>query len=544
MICLSLFLFNCDTDEVIEESALEERQEDITPNISIKVTDFTEISTNNKVLEKIAYIKERNDKYNMLSRDIHNEEYEFSFNTDYIKYIEYGDYHSYSFPLTRDELENDNLENLFLSLNNDGEYDAFIVKYDFTSGELIDLTEEELNNRTTQYIPIDFDVSSLNLAARFICLDTWILVPSNEGNNEGCPEGECIHYEWVMTWNCYWVAGSGTGSAPGTGDNTSSGGDTTAGGDGSTSSGNDGDPYYYITTPTVIPMSQKLTIYLGPLTPEQEAWADGLLGIRKAQELLDYLLHCGLTAEGRDCVVDTDFALLALDALMVNEFENLNEILYNRTRLNGSETGDIDNNTIGGEDTTLYNDFNPAQQPWPTINPVIPISNFVGWGQQGIIENCMNYAKEQIAKNGYEISNYFDPQGNPWDQTIQIYTSLNGVNQTELLLGLSYLKYALENGIPVIVGIDDQIGSPNPDTDNTTDHFVVIVGMGSDARGKYFTFYDNASGKTPYQNFGANPNNKLYYNTTTGIISGVSNTRYFTYEAEYNYILSQIRKSK
>lgn len=124
-------------------------------------------------------------------------------------------------------------------------------------------------------------------------------------------------------------------------------------------------------------------------------------------------------------------------------------------------------------------------------------------------------------------------------QTIQIYTEQNGVNLTESLKGISYLKYALENGIPVIVGVDNHSGSPNKNTDNTTDHFIVIVGMGTDTTGKYFQFYDNASGNTSQ---GASPLNKLYYNSRTGIISGTSQTAYA--QRYYPYKITMIRKSK
>ena len=92
----------------------------------------------------------------------------------------------------------------------------------------------------------------------------------------------------------------------------------------------------------------------------------------------------------------------------------------------------------------------------------------------------------------------------------------------------------------MIVGVDDQSGSSNPATDNTTDHFVVIVGMGTDATGKYFTFYDNASGDVT---LGASPNNKLYYNPTTGKITGQSQTPY-AISSPRNYTITMMRKSK
>lgn len=231
----------------------------------------------------------------------------------------------------------------------------------------------------------------------------------------------------------------------------------------------------------------------------------------------------------------------AITALMNKQFNNFDEILYNKTALDSNVTGDLENNVKGNEDVTIYNNFDPIQQTWPIIPAVISDSDFIGWGFPNIERNCMSYAKAQIGKKGFQISNYYNNTG----QTIQVYTEQNGVNQIALQKGLSYLIYALENGIPVIVGVDAHSGSPNTNTDNTTDHFVVIVGMGIDNKGKYFIFYDNASGKTPYQNFGANPNNKLYYNSITGLITGESSTQYFnSVDVEHNYIVTQIRKSK
>ncbi len=196
-------------------------------------------------------------------------------------------------------------------------------------------------------------------------------------------------------------------------------------------------------------------------------------------------------------------------------------------------TGDIDNNTIGGFDETSYTNYELAQT-WPTINNVIPISDFIGWGTPGISRNCMSYAKAQIAKKGYSISNY-----NTSGQTIQIYAQSGGVNVDAVKDAIGYLKSALQRGIPVIVGIDDIDGSSNPQTDNTTDHFVVIVGMGTDTHGNYFSFYDNASGD-PSQ--GTNINNKLYFDSSSWLIKGRSQTSYASSLRDYK--VTMIRKSK
>ena len=98
---------------------------------------------------------------------------------------------------------------------------------------------------------------------------------------------------------------------------------------------------------------------------------------------------------------------------------------------------------------------------------------------------------------------------------------------------------ALQSGKPVIVGVDDKPGSSNPQTDNTTDHFIVIVGTGTDANGNYFTFYDNS---TNHAAQGTSANNTLYYNPTTGLITGTSQTTYGLSLSPYT--VTMIRKSK
>jgi hypothetical protein len=261
--------------------------------------------------------------------------------------------------------------------------------------------------------------------------------------------------------------------------------------------------------------------------------------------LLDFLNTDGNTQSNKDFVVSI---INAIEEGTVTNYQEASVLLntykyikYNRTA-SDIDTGDVDNNSIGGYDNTLYSDFNPQQSPWPNVSSIIPVSQFIGFGAEGIRRNCMDYAKAQIAKMGYKISNYQDI-----GQTLKIYNEQTGVNQTELSKGLSYLKYAISKGIPVIVGVDDAPGVPlnnngtpgNPDL--TTDHFIVIVGMDTNNQGNYFQFYDNASG---YPSQGANSLNLLYYNHSTGTISGQSQTSYAQSPGLHKYIITQIRKSK
>jgi len=323
--------------------------------------------------------------------------------------------------------------------------------------------------------------------------------------------------------------GSGTGNTSNNDTNTNEAG----GSGGSSSDGSTANPNDSADTVGVLPdwyTPEFIIDYYG-ITDQEEVGmlnncnSDSYSGCDFCEDLGKYLRRERYSPEA------TAFGEQAYQAFLEGGAD-FNYLLNNRTELDNSTQSEIDNYEVGGFDTTVYDNFDP-QQTWPNIPPIISQSDFVGWGTQGIRRNCMDYAKAQIAIKGYQISSYFTS-----NQTMQIYTSQNGVNINQLNIGISYLHYALTNDIPVIVGIDDSPESPNPQTDNTTDHFVVIVGMGNDSIGKYFQFYDNASSDLSQ---GTNPLNRLYYNSSTGLISGTSQTNY----AEgLTYILSMIRKSK
>lgn len=194
---------------------------------------------------------------------------------------------------------------------------------------------------------------------------------------------------------------------------------------------------------------------------------------------------------------------------------------------------DNDNNyTTGDYDNTLVPNFDIQTQQWPTIGSVIPISQFVEYDRR----NCLTLAKEQIAKKGYKISGYGDAS-----QTFITYTVSTGVNKTAAKDGVSYLISALQRNIPVIVGVDYKTGPSPGNADNTTDHFIVIVGMGTDATGNYFLFYDNA---TNLSSKGASSSNKLYYDPSTGLIKGQTACTYSDGTPLPIYTVTQIRKSK
>lgn len=243
-------------------------------------------------------------------------------------------------------------------------------------------------------------------------------------------------------------------------------------------------------------------------------------------------------------VDNANFMYFGINFLMQNPATTWEQFLYNKHKGEPNASFDFNDNESGNYDETIFENFDIENQQtqWPTIANVISPSDFVGWNASGIRKNCMDYAKAQIAKKGYKISNYYDVDSQGNKQTFQIYTEQNGVNLNDLYKGVSYIKYALSHGIPVIVGIDDATGSPG-NLDNSTDHFVVIVGMGIDSNGKFFRFYDNASGIDPL-NQGANPENKLYYKYPEKIFTGKTFCIDYRNGTQHDYIITMIRKSK
>lgn len=190
-----------------------------------------------------------------------------------------------------------------------------------------------------------------------------------------------------------------------------------------------------------------------------------------------------------------------------------------------------DNVTLTDPNPVTYAQYQ-STTPWPTIANIIPFSQFVPYRKNanGIGVNCLTLSKEQLAKVGYTCSGYL-----PGSQTFQTYTSASAVNLVVTKQAITYVIGSLTSHIPVIAGVDSYPGTSS-NFDGITDHFITIDGMGTDSNGKYFHFVDNS---TADPSAGDYYNNRLYYNETTGKISGKCNTTYTTHD----YIVTQIRKS-
>lgn len=189
---------------------------------------------------------------------------------------------------------------------------------------------------------------------------------------------------------------------------------------------------------------------------------------------------------------------------------------------------------------------------WEAIAQVIPKSKFVGWKHPGVTENCYHYTLEQLRQAGRWVKS--ERWNKKWDGTkelnehiYQLYLEQDvagmkkGVQKDQFEKGVEYLKKTLKAGIPVMVGVDD--GAEVTNDDLTTEHFITIVGMGEDSTGKYFLFYDNATGDS---DIGTSANNRLYCKPSVFLIEGDGDYRidYIQNTSKKRYVVTQIRETK
>jgi len=120
-------------------------------------------------------------------------------------------------------------------------------------------------------------------------------------------------------------------------------------------------------------------------------------------------------------------------------------------------------------------------------------------------------------------------------KAIQLLQEQHGKNEVtaQAGVGLAYIDQQLEEGRPVIVGVDHKVGTTY-NADHTTDHFVVVVEKNIDSAGKiYYRFFDPY---TRHMERGISPNNKLYLNGNTATGMRSDNKR--------EYHLAQVRKNQ
>lgn len=157
------------------------------------------------------------------------------------------------------------------------------------------------------------------------------------------------------------------------------------------------------------------------------------------------------------------------------------------------------------------------------------------WGDKKAQKVACWKASQQILTNSGlgKTSGYSDGAiqlAKEIDQHTKMSYLSDGLNE-----GIKYIDEQLENEVPILVGVNHDLnyrGEKN--NDQTTDHFVVIVGRGCDKDGSFYYFYEVG---TSYKQHGASDENKLYI--LSNRIEGKT-----SYNTSKLYQIAQVRKNK
>ena len=195
VIGISLSLTNCEKETVIEKEVT--TVESQTPKLSIKHLSKDVIDKNARLHSKLesftSKLYEEDENLSQKGGEKYIKEYDFIIDTESATYVQEGDYHSYTFPIIQSKKQN--IKNVLFSLNDENEYDSYLVEYSYTYAELNSLDESQLSKRT-KMSPINLDFNSLTARpiSYHVCFYSYELVDTGDLMGEGNEV-----YEWVLT---------------------------------------------------------------------------------------------------------------------------------------------------------------------------------------------------------------------------------------------------------------------------------------------------------------------------------------------------------
>lgn len=121
---------------------------------SSRVITYSELRTMPKAIAVLENLKKKERQ-----KSVYNERYDFTVDTTSIALFEIGDYHSLTFTISRDNMEEGIVENLVLNWEPYDDYKSFLTKYTLTESEIekvelnepIDLTGKEALTHLTEF---------------------------------------------------------------------------------------------------------------------------------------------------------------------------------------------------------------------------------------------------------------------------------------------------------------------------------------------------------------------------------------------------------
>lgn len=361
LLTLTVILFNCEKEDKL---TVEDNSNNIKKTFNVSKINTAAIFSNSNVKNKLETISKTVNKQTQ-NKEVMSSEHGFTINTEQATYIENTatNYHSYTFPIQR-PIETEYLENLVLSLQNNGTYKIALTKYNITAQEKqLILNEGAVNLKdkiTITYIEDENLISNLLNKATTTeqCLvydysygacdngDTYIHGPQPFANGGMCTGSTQTIIGASYDMDCLDGISMDNGS-PGSGTDSTNTGTST---NNQTDNGGADPTHVVVTAPIVLQPWQQVVSCLNTIsetgsngyTPEMAAWLQaqpkGVVG------LFNNILR------NSNCSYDAqNITISIIEIMMLNQSLNLGEAL--KISIYGESIDEI----VVGPDTPIEN---------------------------------------------------------------------------------------------------------------------------------------------------------------------------------------------
>ena len=238
---ISILLWNCE-----KEDSLSHTEQVVVPEYSVSRIGIPKIQENIALIKNLDALLQQENKLH--SKNVYSSEYDFTVNTDFAKYIENrdGTYHSYTFPVSR-EIDNGLLENLLVTLQNDGSYKILLISYDVTEDQKNELLIGNVIDLKGKVTFTKINNNLLNLFSRtetISCFEIYFSYCSEGNHPNGMINGVPCPAQSISSRRLCGFSGSPTNSGNESGndsDNENNDNHNNAGGSGGPASNNDND---------------------------------------------------------------------------------------------------------------------------------------------------------------------------------------------------------------------------------------------------------------------------------------------------------------
>lgn len=299
---VAILFINCEKEEISNNDLVTHQKQN---NYQLKKVRFSQLKKNKKAFDKLVEARIKKNP-SLEYRGVYNSDFGVFIDTTNITLIESEDSHSYTFQIINQNMHE--FENLILNYKDNGDYSAYISKYNLTQEQINNLIESgSLTNippasisevNSTMSIPISGEgsdcVDIITYSTNMCYNSQGNLIESDGELGNGCVGMSFPVEQMIMVIDADCMSGGGTGGYDGSGgDNggydSGSGGTGGFGGNTGGTEGNTGNPpndggnstnpidivddgNNPIVTSPVININKTEVKLLNSLTPEQNDW--------------------------------------------------------------------------------------------------------------------------------------------------------------------------------------------------------------------------------------------------------------------------------